>query len=65
MRKAPRRRDWVLAEFAVTVRESGIDYDGLDAFLWRLIHARPKGGFLPHLRAAAQQRRRLRPGCAK
>lgn len=59
MRKATRRRNLILAEFAVTVRRSGVDWDGLDAVLWRLLHAKPKDGFLPHLRAAARRRRRL------
>ncbi|MBI3554187.1 MAG: hypothetical protein HY077_16945 [Elusimicrobia bacterium] len=59
MRKGTCGKDLILAEFAVTVRESGIDFDGLDAVLWRLIHAKPKDGFLPNLRAAARQRRRL------
>jgi hypothetical protein len=54
-----RRKKLILAEFAVTVWETHVDWDGLDAVLWRLLHAKPASGFLPQLRAA-RGRRNLR-----
>jgi hypothetical protein len=51
-----RSKNLVLAEFAVTVRENGVEWDGLDAVLWRLIHAKPRGGFLPQVRTARGRR---------
>lgn len=65
MRKAARRKNLILAEFAVTVYRDGVDWDGLDGLIIRLLQAKPVGGLLPHLRAVARQYRRPRPGSAK
>jgi len=51
-----RRKDLMLTEFVVTVQGSGIDWGGLDVFLWRLMHSKPKEGFLPHVLAARSRR---------
>lgn len=46
-----RRRDVIVAEFTVTVWASRIDWGGLDAFLWWLMHRKAEGaGFRPHAR---------------
>ena len=54
------RKKLILAEFVVTVWENRVDWGGAESFLWRLLHAKPAGGFLPHLRAI-RGRRDLRP----
>ena len=45
MKRSP--RNLLLAEFAVRVYTNNVDWGGLDFFLWRLLHVRPEGGFLP------------------
>jgi len=60
MRKATWRKKLILAEFAVTVHRDGVDWDGLDGLIIRLLQAKPAGGFLPQLRAI-RGRRDLRP----
>ncbi len=59
-----RRKKLILAEFAVTVWEDRVDWGGLDAVLWRLLHAKPASGFLPQLRAI-RGRRGPRPSPSK
>lgn len=40
-----RNRDPIITEFAVQVRESGrITWDGLDEFIWWLLHRKPPEG---------------------
>jgi len=50
----------ILAEFAVTVWDDRIEWGGVELLVWRLLHAKPSGGFLPQLRAM-RGRRDLRP----
>jgi len=59
-----RRKRLVLAEFVVTVWENRIEWGGVELLVWRLLHAKPAGGFLPHLRTI-RGRRDLRPAPSK
>jgi hypothetical protein len=53
---AGRLHDVVVTEFAVRVYADRIDWDGLDAFLWWLIHRRPREGFLTDARTIKRRR---------
>ena len=40
----------LIAEFLVQVYPNKIEWDGLDEFLWQLLHAKPQSGFLSLLK---------------
>ena len=49
MRK--KMRNVLITEFWVRIYANGmIDWDGVDAFMWWLMHRKPKEGFLPYTR---------------
>ena len=56
----PRRREITVTEFVVEVDANGIRWNGLDAFLMWLLHKKPEGGFLPHVRSISRLRARPR-----
>lgn len=56
----PRRREITVTEFVVEVGANGIRWNGLDAFLMWLLHKKPEGGFLPHVRSISRLRARPR-----
>lgn len=46
-----KQRRMIVTEFVVSVYADGrIEWDGIDGFLWWLMHRKPKDGFLPHAR---------------
>ncbi|MFA6433727.1 MAG: hypothetical protein WCW52_03445 [Elusimicrobiales bacterium] len=46
-----KQRRMIVTEFVVSVYADGrIDWDGIDCFMWWLMHQKPREGFLPHAR---------------
>jgi len=59
-----RRKKLILAEFVVTVWEDHIEWGGIESLVWRLLHAKPASGFMPHIRKVYGPRG-LRPARSK